>query len=106
MNGQTLGFLNTLVSHERSNDPYSRITSIHIGNIQVGLQNEFIESRDKRVAYLLCEIDGISIIMDARCENEYVVLRDKEEFKPKEKEILIGGVKPTKNWLKRNLNIK
>jgi hypothetical protein len=74
-----------------------------MGNVFVGLQNEFVMSRDTRTAFPLCEIGGISIIIDARCENEYVVLRDKEVFKPKEpsKEIIIDGVKPSKSWLKK-----
>ena len=88
---QAAGFLNEIVSLEKSKDPYNEITSIQVGKVHPDLYEDFIRSRDAGRLFPLCEMQGISIDVNFLCGDTYRVLRGGEELKPK----------PTKTWLKK-----
>jgi hypothetical protein len=100
------GYLNEIVSAEKfkasRKDPYTPIKEIHVGYVHVDLEQEFARASSERQKFLLCEISGIPIILNPLCEGDHVVIfNGEEEPKEKPKEVVIGGVKPSKSWLKK-----
>lgn len=87
-----------MVSEERykasRRDPYVKIKEIHVGYIHVDLEAEFVMASEQRKKINLGEVNGIPIILNPLCEGSYQVIYDTAE-------ISIGGIKPSKSWLKR-----
>lgn len=102
LTSNALGYLNQLVSEERhkanQKDPHTEIREIHVGYVHVDLESEFIRATSEKQNFTLCEINGIPIVLNRLCEGGYKVIF-KESDKPAE--IKIGGVAPSKAWLRR-----
>lgn len=97
-----LSYLNQLVSEEQykanQREPYVRIKEIHVGYVHVDLESEFARASQLKEKFMLCEINGVPIILNSLCEGGYKVIFKESDIP---KEIIIGGIRPSKTWLKR-----
>jgi hypothetical protein len=106
LSGQMLGMLNVMVSTEKSKDPEGLVTEIHIGNIHPLFREYFVRSEKDKAPIFMTTIDGIPIYSNAKCGPTFRVIRRGESWEKKmpEPEIIIDGVKPSKTWIRNNLN--
>lgn len=106
LNGQMLGVLNTLVSDVKAKDPENEVTEVHIGAITPLFNELFRNSQERGVNILLCEVGGLLIFMNAKFGNGWTAVKNGESWKDHLNDgIVLDGVKPSKTWLKNNLNI-
>jgi hypothetical protein len=95
------GYLNQLVSEEKTKadrkNPPIKIKEIHIGYVHVDLKSQFERATSEKQNFTLCMINGIPIILNRLCEGGYKVIFEGTEYN----EPIIGGIKPSKSWLKR-----
>jgi hypothetical protein len=95
------GYLNQLVSEEKSKadrkNPLVKIREIHIGYVHVDLKSEFERATLEKQNFILCYFSGIPIVVNRLCEGGYKVILEGTEYN----EPIIGGIKPSKSWLKR-----
>ena len=101
LSSRVLGYLNQLVSEEKSRalqkDPLVKIKEIHIGYVHVDLEPEFVKATQEKQNFTLCEINGVPIILNRLCEGGHKVIFEGADYR----EPIIGGIKPSKSWLKR-----
>jgi hypothetical protein len=106
LSGQMLGVLNNLVTDIKAKDPENEVTEIHIGAITPLFNEAFRNSQERGAVILLCEVGGLLIFMNYRFGNGWAAVKNGESWKDHLHDgIVIDGVKPSKTWLKNNLNI-
>jgi hypothetical protein len=106
LNSTVLGLLNEIVTEVRKTDPFrNNLLEIHVGLIHNALLSEFEKAKGFVFGMMyLCTFNGINIFINFNIKDtSYVpIFKDQsyEEQLPKEV-IEIGGMRPTKNWLRK-----
>ena len=107
ISGQMLGILNEIVSEIEYDDSENQVKEIHVGFIKEVFREYIDESKKREVTVLMCEINGIPVFANAKCGTMFFAVNRGESWKDHipEQEVVIDGVKPSKTWIKNNLNI-
>ena len=106
LSSRVLGLLNEIVTEEKKKDLFRKdLLEIHIGLIHGDLLTEFEQARNFVFGMkYLCDLGGIRFFINFNIKELKVVPIYKtmsyEEQLPKEV-IEIGGMRPTKSWLKK-----